>query len=775
MTKHAAVAALAISWIAACGGGDGGGRSAAKGTDGSGSAGAPHAGSGSAVQAAPAPADPNRVEHAVWHLLDNRHAAHREVDGDLVIDAGGAALARYTRFGLPKAGNWKLRAPIVDAAGAPTGEVGGRFNRLGHLELPLTEAQAGARSIWLRVHSTKVGKLSVRVGDEKQGKLARAALAPGWNVVALPMATGWHVGENDVQVLSDLDGDDVHLGWIMVSRKEAPTGDVLDPQPLAKATFAGEQLTLAPGAGLSWYVQVPAGAVLVGDSSGAIEVTTISAGGPGSTGTLHGPGARVDLSALEGQVVRLSFTNPGKTPATLRGAHIALAGPAAVAAPSGPPPTYVLWWIWDSTRADKIPLFQPGGRARTPNLDKLAKTGAVFRQHYVGGNESQTSHSSMFTSLYPAVHDVRTAGNDVHYRIPHKYPTLGELMSQAGFYTIGVTGNGYVGQFGGYARGFTEFRNMMQEKGVVNARLPGQLLSDEMIRRLNQHVGEGKPAKRLMMYLGTVDSHSPWVARKPWIDEYDTSGYQGPFETAALPGPLGMVKGKMGCGRVPPKAEVDRLRAIYDSTISYQDERLGEVLAELERLGIAEQTMVIVTADHGDELFEEKRCGHGASLRDSLARVPLLIHYPPRVATRIVDEGSEGLDILPTVLAAVDAPPLATAQGRSLLPLAAGAGAGWPTPSFASQYEYAFAMRIGPWKARVMRGAPQVYDMASDPDERTDLSASRPIERRYLTDYLALFLAHRNDWQRAEWGVATNLTAAGAAALDAPTGPGARP
>jgi hypothetical protein len=76
-------------------------------------------------------------------------------------------------------------------------------------------------------------------------------------------------------------------------------------------------------------------------------------------------------------------------------------------------------------------------------------------------------------------------------------------------------------------------------------------------------------------------------------------------------------------------------------------------------------------------------------------------------------------------------------------------------------------MRIGRWKARIgPAGVPLVHDLVGDPDEKTDLGSSRPVERRMLTDNLGLFLALRAQWKKAEWGVTTNVTKAGAAALD---------
>jgi arylsulfatase A-like enzyme len=177
--------------------------------------------------------------------------------------------------------------------------------------------------------------------------------------------------------------------------------------------------------------------------------------------------------------------------------------------------------------------------------------------------------------------------------------------------------------------------------------------------------------------------------------------------------------------------------------------------------------MLIVTSDHGEELLEDKRCGHAVSLRDSLVHVPLVIHDPARFpAGAVVDDGVEAVDLLPTILAAVGraAPP--NAQGESL---ADGTARGWPRPVFAEMDEAAFAMRVGHWKARIgASGVPFVEDVAADPDELGDLAATHPIERRMLTDNLGLFLPLRTRWQKAAWGVTTNVTPAGAAALDAP-------
>jgi hypothetical protein len=119
------------------------------------------------------------------------------------------------------------------------------------------------------------------------------------------------------------------------------------------------------------------------------------------------------------------------------------------------------------------------------------------------------------------------------------------------------------------------------------------------------------------------------------------------------------------------------------------------------------------------------------------------------------------------VLSAIGVTPPPGPQGAALEGLAQGIGRGWARPSYASQYEYAHAMRIGRWKIRVgPRGTPIIGDMAADPGETTNAAGTHPVERRMLTDSLGMFLALRTQWRKSEWGVVTSVTAAGARALD---------
>ena len=696
-------------------------------------------------------AAPARVEHEAFDFVDNRHAAHRFVGGAPVLDGSDVGFARYMRFGLPIA-RWHV-------AHIRGGERAAVAERVASLELPLSSEHARwIKQLSARVHGAAGQHLTLKINGRKAS--GKVTLVDGWQTIAIPIAEA-RLGDGENQIVFETTGAKGTLAFAWMHFGATTPAD--DPRTAAK--LSGETITLARDASLVWYLTIPDGGHFVASTTGTckIEVRARASDGSFAGGLIAGDSQRIDLAAMAGKVVAFAITTRECPSATITAPRITMHGPAPVLRPKAEAPKYIVLWVMDALRADKIPIFTPGARAQTPNFDELAKTSAVFRQYYVQGNESQTSHSSMWTGLYPAVHDVRLAGVGGTYRIDVKLDVIAQHLQKAGMHTTAVTGNGFVTADGGYARGFKEFRNMMRETGVINGVIYGNKIVDAALSQLDK-----ARAEATYLFFGTIDTHGPWIARKPWIDIYSPGPYNGPFKEFGTAKDLGFKPGSMGCSIIPPKEDIERLRAIYDSAISYQDRELGRFIEQLKDWGIWDQTMLVITADHGEEFFEDRRCGHGGSLRDSLIRVPLLVHDPARFpGGTIIDEGAEGVDIMPTMLDAVGAPIPDPVQGRSLVPTSQGAGRGWATPSYASMYEYAHAMRIGRWKVRVgVTGVPIVGDMVADPEERKDLARSHPVERRMLTDNLGLFLALRKQWKKREWGITTNVTAAGAAALD---------
>jgi arylsulfatase A-like enzyme len=709
----------------------------------------------------PQPEPPERgPEHVVFDLVDNRLLVHVYQGGGLWADAGSASFARYARPGDEKVG-WQL---VRRRAGARVAILRQR----GSITVPLGEPEAARRSgsIALAVHATAAGPLAIAVNGAAAGG---ANLTPGWQLATAEVPAGALLrGEN--RVTFDAGKQTIAVAWIQVG------GDPLAAEPAHAAPppfFDRESraLSISSGQSLVYYLTVPEEAELIA------EVTATSADEPDChlavrarsqgaevLGELSGE-SRVDLDPLAGQVVRVALEPQGcaRARAVVRGAALVVPGAAPVRA-RGEPPRHVLLWIMDTLRADRIRPIEPDARPEVPALERLAAEGAVFRQAYVQGNESQTSHASIWTSLFPAAHGVRSAGNNQSFRLQKRHDTIGQLARRAGLRAIAVTANGMITTGGGYARGFATFVNMMRERNPrrANGFVPGE----KILARARQQM-RGGWRDPFFLFVGTIDTHKPWVGHEPWLSRYDPEPYSGLFMTAAWPGDLGIRRGSMSCTRVPRARDLARISAIYDSDVSYQDSVLGAMLDEIDRQGIADDTMIIVTADHGEELWEVGRCGHGASLRETLVHVPLIVRYPPLFPPgTIVDEGVDALDILPTLADALGEPPLAHVQGASLVSIAQGVGRGYVRPSYASQYEYAHALRVGTWKMWIGKdGGIRLYDLIADPGEKAPVS-KRPIERRFMADLLHLFLANRLRWNKRRWGVVSNMSPQAADELD---------
>jgi arylsulfatase A-like enzyme len=219
------------------------------------------------------------------------------------------------------------------------------------------------------------------------------------------------------------------------------------------------------------------------------------------------------------------------------------------------------------------------------------------------------------------------------------------------------------------------------------------------------------------LFLHFKDPHEPYVAHPP-----DGTGY------ARLRVPD------------PPAAMADTLRRAYDGEIAYLDEQLGRLVAGLERRGLYDGTLVVLTADHGEELHEHGGWWHGTTLYDEQLRVPLVVKPVRGVTGRVVDELATSLDVAPTILRAVGLAPAPTMQGLAL-PLD-----GAPPPPrelvFAEERVGGTtlrAVRTPDWKLiapsdGVTRGGArdELYDLVRDPGETRNVAAAEPARREEL-------------------------------------------
>ena len=688
------------------------------------------------------------ASHSVFDLYANRTLAHLEQRDGLVMAAGAPGFARYQHFGRPT-GSWRLRAE-VDGHRVALPQTSAK------LSIPLTPAQAHSQSVWLSLKS--LVRSSIKISAD--GKASQpVTLNPGWQVVQVQLpAEALQPGENNLTLTFAQSGSfptasgtpvkaAAAVQWIQVGGTAPPAGSAAEPPKLSD----GSKLVIPGGGALYYYVQIPPGGALrlKGDGAGCQVKVTLD--GPGAT-TKGQPmdlaldGTALSLAAAAGEVRRLGLHATGScAKVSLAEAQLLTSGAAPVVH-RDQRPRNVVFWLSDDTRADKYKLWNKSSRVETPVLDAFSQTATRFAIAYSQGNESRVSHASLFTGLYPAQHHFI---NDKAV-LSDSFVILPEALKPAGLYTIGHIANGYITKRWGFGDGWDVLSNHIHDGGGLK--------SADLVANARDFLtkGPGK-TKPFFLYLGTIDAHVSWRAYEPWISKYDPKPYSGPFVKGCMDPQLD----KIVAGQLQITArDRERVIALYDSDISYSDHQFGQLLELLKKTGHDGDTMIVFASDHGEEFWDHGRVGHGQSLRQELVHIPMWIYYPPLFpAGKVVKEGAELVDLLPTLTDAFGVPTPPEVQGESLINIAQGQGGGYPRPAIASQYELAHSMRLGRYKLWVGgSGQVKLYDGQEDPGEQKELTAEQPIAYRFIADAMSLWMAYQGQWKKSRWGVASNNT-----------------
>lgn len=299
----------------------------------------------------------------------------------------------------------------------------------------------------------------------------------------------------------------------------------------------------------------------------------------------------------------------------------------------------------DTLRADHMGCYGYH-RDTTPNIDRLARKGVLFQNAFSVSSWTVPSHMSMFTSLLPSNHNLIFYPNPG--KISQSIPLLAEILWKKGYFTLGFHGGGYLSSIFGFNRGFHVYqtRGRMFENNLDNC--------DQWIKKLHK--------SRMFGFIHGFNCHLPYQPSKDFNIYFRE--YKGDYQVKHI--------FKREGGNFP-KTEDDlkHLIALYDGAIKYTDHLIGEFLRRLHDIGIMEDSIVIITSDHGDELNEHGSYNHAKTLYDEMLRVPLILYSPNFLPEgKIVSETvSSSLDIMPTILEILDIPFPHLIDGESLLPL----------------------------------------------------------------------------------------------------------
>jgi arylsulfatase A-like enzyme len=397
----------------------------------------------------------------------------------------------------------------------------------------------------------------------------------------------------------------------------------------------------------------------------------------------------------------------------------------------------------DTLRADHLHVYGYG-RDTSPNIDDFARQAVLFEQNINTGGGTLPVHASMFTSLPPTVHGVWADNGKV---LASERVTLAEQLHAAGYQTRGYTGGGFVQAKFGLGQGFDYFYD---EGGDFKLELP--LLNEWLV----PHRG-GK----FFLFLHTYDVHSgydklPYDHGKPFNDRF-TAGLDNLFDgcrngvcASELLGAVNrdVESGKRAAGDVFTPPQIEYMKGLYDGGIAYVDAQLGFLFEELKALGLWDKTIIVLTADHGEEFAEHGMFLHDQNY-DEIARVPLLIRFPyGAYGGRRISELVSTLEIMPTILDVLGIPASPEVEGRSVMPLIAGGREGRPWVYMAGALE---KLRTPAWSLFAAGTGPALlYDLRRDPGETVDVLAAHPETAAAL---YAHYLAERRQDLRAWRGL----------------------
>lgn len=452
-----------------------------------------------------------------------------------------------------------------------------------------------------------------------------------------------------------------------------------------------------------------------------------------------------------------------------------LFAPASSAVP--PPPVggdsarpNVLFVLVDTLRADHLGSY---GYARptSPQMDALAGAGALFERCIAQSSHTKPSTASILTSLHPPTHRMELMTST----LPPEAVTLHEAFYAAGWRTAAFSGNSFVSRTFGFGDGVERFRGAVVSPSVVlagyriMARLRDilvynlglsaapwrayQILVDSPFDLTEDRRGMGARAinGEFLAWLEELGSDEPWFAYLHYMEPH--APYAPPpecriFGNAEDPALGRDVPQAPGTCFLPfqPGVAVDdatlaAMVANYDGDVLDADRALGELLETLRARGALEDTIILLTADHGEEFLDHGAWGHGQSLHRELVHVPLMLTWPGQIppGRRIADQ-VRSVDIMPTLCELAGAPAPAACQGRSLAPLLRDGAVGAPErEAFSEVYwggSWARSLRASGElliEARMgAREAVQRFDLRQDPWERRDLAAADPAAAQTL-------------------------------------------
>jgi arylsulfatase A-like enzyme len=398
--------------------------------------------------------------------------------------------------------------------------------------------------------------------------------------------------------------------------------------------------------------------------------------------------------------------------------------------------------VLDATRADHFSTYGYQ-RDTTPNLKRFAREAAVFTNAFSASDMTLPGHASIFTGQFSEWHGAHYWPKHIGGRpLSSRYTTLAEVLSSYGYTTLAVGANSaYLQRHFGLDQGFQVYdvrpvvtvinherpwalRNALVRLASSRIFLPELELAsrraDEITDDALKLTGQVRANTPFFLFLNYMDTHTPYIPPSSYRGRF--GGKEGRMTYRQY---LALEHAVRRRRKSVSPAQQNFLAARYDEALAFADEQVSRLLNGLRKRGVYENSLIIVTSDHGEAFGEEGFLEHSAgSLRPSQLRIPLLVKLPNTNAAARESRFTSQVDIFPTVCRFTGAPLPHAAQGRSL----------FEAPQNRELYSSVFTPRPqGPLISRALftlgkklvvpwRGQPSLYDLQLDPAEKVDLA-----------------------------------------------------
>ncbi|MFN2427707.1 MAG: sulfatase, partial [Candidatus Binatia bacterium] len=390
----------------------------------------------------------------------------------------------------------------------------------------------------------------------------------------------------------------------------------------------------------------------------------------------------------------------------------------------------------DSLRADHLGAYGYE-RDTSPTMDSLARDGVLFRHSISTTSWTLPAHMSLLTGRSLLGHGVVSDDRS----LPASVPTVAEGFQNGGYETHAIVSAPYVHSRYGFARGFDDYddRTIYFETNEDSYR---SVTAPRVLDATDSYLARTRDAP-FFLFLHFWDVHYDYAPGPPYDSMFDpdyagkVDGNNFYFDPAIRAG--------------MDRRDLEHLVALYDGEIRLVDDHIARLRATLERLGIAERTIIAIVSDHGDEFFEHGNKGHHRTLYEEVLHTPFVLHVPGRrPSTGQVTAEASLLDVGPTLLSLAGLERPAGSEGRDFSGLYTGAPLPNPGPVVAELY------RTGTRNVQVaqidrrrkvihhfQRRSLEVFDLASDPGEQRTLAPRGEVA---LPEVATL-----KDWLEGHW------------------------